>query len=697
MKKKGCAVVFLFYGLVMLALALKFVSDSPSMADSETPSPAARVAAVVNAASPRASEPTVAVLALSGAAIRFRAQNGEAVDGVPAQMQDLPRLVLRRNGALTDPTERTLVVEVTGIEVPPPGVTVTLAVETQHGDPDLGGGPGNRIMVWRESRWIANGSGATQTGGSTVFALEFGEVVASGGRTIGTPTDYFRYEVTVSGAPASPALGQTLSRDYGFLMENEWAARLPGVQETSAGAAPDELIVYYCDMFPFQKDGEDPATGLPRETVTNYVHAELGPRLVEAFRVESDGWGFPWHDAWTSYRSGEETGRLSVALSDGETWFHGRAPNKGHAEISIRVAGGPNVWYDTLTDGIMNTFYHELFHNLQRNISQMSGGDGDVDGAGDAWQFFSEGTAELASSVGQPTVQFAQSSRPRAYIFDANGYMGGDGYLGDLNTSYTRMRPYHAAPYWRFLYEQCGGMTDGVENPAAGMHVIRRALAVLYSGEIVDIGSSSDLALALPRVMDRALEGSACPFRTYEESLAAFARAVYALGLDGGRCTAAGIPAGCSFYDPNNLYRDPPVETITYAGTPVTHAAAEQVFPAGIKSSFGIDFVDVILDPTANGQPLTIEFYGAPGSGAAFNVQLWKLVDRGGGARPQRVPNQAVATEVPTATNADGHLLYTIPAIDTAAYNRLGLIITRVDGNEGGDPVGAYSLVLQGG
>ena len=33
MKKKGCAVVFLFYGLVMLALALKFVSDSPSMAD----------------------------------------------------------------------------------------------------------------------------------------------------------------------------------------------------------------------------------------------------------------------------------------------------------------------------------------------------------------------------------------------------------------------------------------------------------------------------------------------------------------------------------------------------------------------------------------------------------------------------------------------------------------------------------------
>ena len=63
--------------------------------------------------------------------------------------------MLRRNGALTAPAERTLIVEVTGITVPPPGVTVVLKVETQHGDPDLGGGADNRILVWRESRWIA--------------------------------------------------------------------------------------------------------------------------------------------------------------------------------------------------------------------------------------------------------------------------------------------------------------------------------------------------------------------------------------------------------------------------------------------------------------------------------------------------------------------------------------------------------------
>jgi hypothetical protein len=203
------------------------------------------------------------------------------------------------------------------------------------------------------------------------------------------------------------------------------------------------------------------------------------------------------------------------------------------------------------------------------------------------------------------------------------------------------------------------------------MQVINRALTVLYSGEIVDIGSSTNLVGALPGIMDRVLEGSSCPVRTYEESRVAFARAIYALQLENGRCTASGIPAGCGFYDPNGLYRSPPVSMVAYVATPITYAEADQPFPAGIRSSFGIDFVDVILDPAADGQPLTLEFYPAPGTDAEFNVQLWRLVDAGGDARPQRVPTQAMAPEVLTRTNSDGHLSYVIPAIDTSAYNRL--------------------------
>ena len=68
--------------------------------------------------------------------------------------------------------------------------------------------------------------------------------------------------------------------------------------------------------------------------------------------------------------------------------------------------------------------------------------------------------------------------------------------------------------------------------------------------------------------------------------------------------------------------------------------------------------------------------------------------DPAGSAGPQRVPTQTTTPQVLTRTNADDHLSYVISAIDTSAYNRLGLIITRVDAKEGSDPIGEYIIVL---
>ena len=75
------------------------------------------------------------------------------------------------------------------------------------------------------------------------------------------------------------------------------------------------------------------------------------------------------------------------------------------------------------------------------------------------------------------------------------------------------------------------------------------------------------------------------------------------------------MPAGCGFYDPNHLYFDPTVSTITYRGEQIVFSAAEQPYPRGIESSFGIDYVDVVLDPATQGQPLPIEVFGALGGG----------------------------------------------------------------------------------
>lgn len=640
--------------------------------------------------------PSVTLQAASGATIEFATQNGRTVRGAPPRVLEVPHLVLTRNGAMTDPDDRTLVVTVGDLVVPPGGVTVTLTVETAHSEPGLGGDPVGRITVWHESAEISNPLDSTQRGEKVLLRHEFIDTVIAEADSIATPTDFFRVQVAVfeAGTPTSGP-SYIVDQDLAFLMERQQVAPLTDTVRASDEAGPEALLVHYCDMFPFQRDTDDATTRLHREDVPAYVEAELVPAMVEAVRVQTEDWGFAWSEAWTSYRGGQDSKRLSVALSDGETWYHGPAPKDGHAAMAIRVTGGPNANYDTLTDGLMSTFHHELFHNLQRSVAQELGGHGEVAGMDDAWEFFSEGMAVLASSVGQPAVQFSEASDPRAYLFRAQRFVGGGGYAGDLNNSYEEMTPYHAAIYWRFLYEKCGGL----EEPRTGMDLIQRTLGMLYSRKIVDIWSSTDLAGQLPAIMDAVLsspQAASCPFRTYDDSLVHFSRAIYGLRLDSGRCTAPGMPAGCGFYDPNELYNAPPISKLTYIGQELTFGAGEQPFPAGIKSSYGMDFVEVVLDEKANGQPLTLEFYGEPGDGAEFGVQLWKLMDDGTGTSWQ--PSLTAVSAVETLSRgADGRLVYTIPEIDTGGSNRLGLIITRLDSQEDLEPFGTYTLQLHPG
>jgi hypothetical protein len=172
--------------------------------------------------------------------------------------------------------------------------------------------------------------------------------------------------------------------------------------------------------------------------------------------------------------------------------------------------------------------------------------------------------------VAQSEIQFAVSSAHRAYISNANGFLGSEMIPGDIGKDFSEINPTHAALYWRFLYEQCGGMSAGEENPNAGMRIIRRALISLYqitegpalSKEKKEASADATLQDWLPQIMDLALKESACPFKTYANSLAAFAQAVDSLRFEKGRCLSPGLPEGCSLYDPNALYNHPPADTL---------------------------------------------------------------------------------------------------------------------------------------
>jgi hypothetical protein len=466
------------------------------------------------------------------------------------EVRNVPRLVLHRNGSLTPPAERTLVIEVTGLPAASGEGTVTLEVETEHSDPDASGALAKPIPVWREERPMANASGAT---GAVFFEHTFSHTVVASVDAVATPTDYFRYRIAVTRAEDEASeLPLELEAGFAFLMENEWVAALPDVREERTGAAPDELIVYYCDMFPFQRSWADVSTRMARRDVQSFVGFELVPQMVEAFRTQSLDWGFTWHEAWTSYRGRQDAERLSVALTDGNTWFHGEAPLTGNSRISLNVSGAVGYGnYTDLASALLSTFHHELFHNLQRSMNLHLAGDGRVAGLDAAWEFFSEGTAHLASSVGlagggSPRAKsngLAQHPRPLAgrpgrgqqvalpdgparamtARYGASAANDVPSHSDADMTIHQLVRLETSPQYWRYLYEQCGAKNGDTDDPAAGMAIVRNALWALYSADIVDITSSTDILDALPQLMDRALEQTpSCPFTTFEESLRRF-------------------------------------------------------------------------------------------------------------------------------------------------------------------------------
>jgi hypothetical protein len=285
-------------------------------------------------------------------------------------------------------------------------------------------------------------------------------------------------------------------------------------------------------------------------------------------------------------------------------------------------------------------------------------------------------------------VQFESSLGRRAYLTRVKGFIGQEGATGGgLNQSYETMG-YHAAIYWRFLYEKCGGMRPGVEDPAAGMRVIRTMLETLYTAEITDVAGNSNIVEGLPRLMDRVFEKeAACPFKDYADSLVQFARAVYAVKLVDGRCFKPGIPVECGFYDPNNLYPLPPVRSVDLAST-------AQPVSADIPSSYGIDFIDVRVGPDTDGRSLSIEFANASGAETIFSIQVLaiQILDDHTSQSAYMVPvTQYGQSAVLAEETGNESVVIDISSAELRNIDCIGLIVTRLDRNEKSED-GGYEL-----
>jgi hypothetical protein len=126
----------------------------------------------------------------------------------------------------------------------------------------------------------------------------------------------------------------------------------------------------------------------------------------------------------------------------------------------------------------------------------------------------------------------------------------------------------------------------------------------------------------------------------------------------------------------------------------LTLGAADQPDPIGVENSFGIDLVEISIDVSVQGEPITIEIDRGPRSKAIFEAEIVQLMDRGDGLRPKPVLGAGASPGWLSRTTPEGPLAVTIEAAG-APFNKLGLIITRVDAGEKLDPVGAYTITIR--
>jgi hypothetical protein len=393
------------------------------------------------------------------------------------------------------------------------------------------------------------------------------------------------------------------------------------------------------------------------------------PMIQETWHTQLEAWGFgdPIHPEW----DGDHVVEIIVtpphlALFDGTgpyTIFVDARRNPYPERRIWWPSSSNNYWaYDLLPNGYKMMFAHEFFHLAQWNVLLSTGQPVNF------WQnVFIEAQAGFAPSAQYPEIEIEE----RHVIRDVSEGRVANRFLsGRLNSSYAAMElervyKYDAGLYWRFLYEA-----------HHDMRVLRLALEEMTRHPDLDI------VTALDAVMDRALARVDGPFPDFEASLAAFARANYGLRLENGRCESTELSeCGGFYFDPKDVYVDPPAEAeLAYDGSPLTYSG-------NVPASYGMDFIEVGLEPGAHDRPLTITFRGE-GQAARFSVQLWRLGP--GVAKPRAL---TPAPEV-VLQNGEGAYVYRIEPDEDVTYYRLALIITRLDPDEAKDPAGNYSIIL---
>jgi len=436
--------------------------------------------------------------------------------------------------------------------------------------------------------------------------------------------------------------------------------------------------ISYAVLFPFSRGEQDVEHQLAPTDVHAFIGEQFVPIVVDTWQTQIGEWGFgPIHSDW------DADGIVEIffacppfALADGIGTYtvSTYADDRPYPERRIWLRTDEELLgrYDSLESGFKVLFSHEFFHTVQWNV-RLSGA-----APANRWpNVIVEAQAIAAVTVQYPEIELAPdhlATSASQYGLAARRFLEQrmDASFADLEADETHR--YDAALYWRFLYEQFGGMD-----------VFRAALQ-----EMTRRPTDTSTA-ALDRVMDAALARLEGPFETFEQSLVAFAQANYALRLENGRCTEEDL-AACTggYHDPHRMYTIPGREaSIRYQGMAASYEGT-------ISAGYGSHLVEIHLDQTLDGQALTIECLSEDTS---LSLQVWKLRTDPLGARNPAQGLTGVFAQTPVSVRVEGDCRsgcrYEIADLDLESYDRLAVILVRLDANQDESGSGAYRLTVE--
>ena len=112
-----------------------------------------------------------------------------------------------------------------------------------------------------------------------------------------------------------------------------------------------------------------------------------------------------------------------------------------------------------------------------------------------------------------------------------------------------------------------------------------------------------------------------------------------------------------------------------------------------ISSSYGIDLLELALDPSVDGKSMKIILRGTSTAKDVFHVEVQGIRFEGSETGVERLSSPAGM--LASARSENGQLVLEIPSLNLASYNRLALTIVRLDPYENRNDSGHYALQVQ--